>query len=674
METIEEESITSAVDQSPEPNMQLAADDLKTNEHDSRPLFEYEVGPPNKASDLGELDHAPLMRHETGPSTKVKNRSASVHEPVRLERHDSGPSIEVEQKDQEERDELYRAPLMRHESNMVLVDDFRRYSSGARHERSVIPHGTSSTTHNNESSDAVERIQNFENDVFDDSDELDRAPLMRHETNDRVENAHDTTRKSSQHHSFPYETSEFEYDDVGDEEEVNELDRAPTMSHETGTSPLFQSSSMNEPSKTSAASHTAEIIIDGDDSDGTDELDHAPSLPHERGCSSGSGNNFGSDGAPLTRYDTNYLMADNAIKWSIATQMLNGDREMFGAKKPDSFTPERLRESLRGSTFSSTRQLNLFRNGSSEAEYDLDRAMLSPQPSKSPGERSRGGRLEERGYQTTTDDMSKSFPFFARRLPSYSSSLPHSLPRSDEEDNNLHDPRLEHFPIDRDQVFDRVADIGNRLPEDVLPMPSAALDSPAVISQACSSVDLVPIRTSSSASLVSISEEDSPEGDDDREGESMQLPSPVLQIAHRASRLSKMSPGNDFATGDGLATPMPQNARAGYFEEPEQPSTIDEGSVDLVTLPLYMHQATPTGSKDDGDNICIDADKEENSRRWGKMFGATVLPPHASTITQTNMDDDSKHVVPRHASDSILKKLYQSAGRAIRMCVTRAPR
>lgn len=106
------------------------------------------------------------------------------------------------------------------------------------------------------------------------------------------------------------------------------------------------------------------------------------------------------------------------------------------------------------------------------------------------------------------------------------SSLPHALPRSDEEDPDLLDPSTEAFPTNRADILERVGTIRNRLPEDNTY--DSPIHSPAIESNACSSVDLssakdhhlgpVPSNLSLSAVVeeddLSDEEEDSPVSED----------------------------------------------------------------------------------------------------------------------------------------------------------------
>ncbi|KAF2248580.1 hypothetical protein BU26DRAFT_338398 [Trematosphaeria pertusa] len=151
------------------------------------------------------------------------------------------------------------------------------------------------------------------------------------------------------------------------------------------------------------------------------------------------------------------------------------------------------------------------------------------------------------------------------------SSLPHSLPPSDEEDDNLRDPSLEVFPTSREQILHRVATISTHLPEDESSGSpyNAQSPDPSVLSQACSSVELAPI--SSHLSLRAIAEDTVLE--DEEDGNDSNLPSPALMIPTKSATADQVEPREDETSGDELATPMPreewlESASVGAEQEP----------------------------------------------------------------------------------------------------------
>jgi hypothetical protein len=203
---------------------------------------------------------------------------------------------------------------------------------------------------------------------------------------------------------------------------------------------------------------------------------------------------------------------------------------------------------------------------------------------------------EHSGSSTGLANYAKQAPpspsFFTKRTGtsifrnrSHPSSLPHSLPRSDADDEDLLDPSLEAFPTQREHILERVATIGSHLPEDEAVLSLSGTHSPefSIASQACSSVDLVPIG--SHTSLRRIAEEALMETDED---EDMDLGSPVLQMASGAnvSASKEASADDDQVLGDELVTPMPQEERQDYFcENQEEVGSVkkDDCSQDLGT-------------------------------------------------------------------------------------------
>jgi hypothetical protein len=121
------------------------------------------------------------------------------------------------------------------------------------------------------------------------------------------------------------------------------------------------------------------------------------------------------------------------------------------------------------------------------------------------------------------------------------------LPRTDAEDENLADPSLERFPTRREQILDRVASIGLHLPEDQTIEDHIHSPVGSVLSQACSSVDLVPVK--SYTSLASVPEADnSDEEDEDADS----LPSPMVMTFGSTSTTFAKDPHK---------TPMPNDSK-----------------------------------------------------------------------------------------------------------------
>lgn len=125
--------------------------------------------------------------------------------------------------------------------------------------------------------------------------------------------------------------------------------------------------------------------------------------------------------------------------------------------------------------------------------------------------------------------MASQRPAFFRARSSIS-TLPNALPRTDAEDENLKDPSLEQFPTGRDKILERVSSI--HLPdEDVF---DDGLHSPqlSVQSQACSSVDLAPVKSYISLASVPEAENSSDEADEE---DAESLPSPTMFVSRQSS-------------------------------------------------------------------------------------------------------------------------------------------
>ncbi|KAF1831248.1 hypothetical protein BDW02DRAFT_606964 [Decorospora gaudefroyi] len=161
------------------------------------------------------------------------------------------------------------------------------------------------------------------------------------------------------------------------------------------------------------------------------------------------------------------------------------------------------------------------------------------------------------GYET--DNANTCFGASGRsnmfRARTNSSNLPHKLPQSDAEDENLNDPSLERFPTSREQILERVATIGLHLPEDEIMHDHPHSPQMSVLSQACSSVDLVPVKSYTSLPSVPEAEDSDDEEEENQDVES--LPSPVF-IGQNTSRMSNPPPA--FAR-DPQATPIPDKSK-----------------------------------------------------------------------------------------------------------------
>ncbi|KAJ4363665.1 hypothetical protein N0V83_009961 [Neocucurbitaria cava] len=339
----------------------------------------------------------------------------------------------------------------------------------------------------------------------EDEDELNQCPLLPHES------GHDD-RNDQLEKSAP-----FAHEHELESEDVNELDYAPLLPHENG----FHS--------------------DGDSglaSDDEDEFDRAPLLPHETGLSEyrGSGNStnsgfleddynmspqhYGPYSDDDERFPTRTLGPDQAPTFSHEYNDRDEDDLHDGEDDDAPLLPHERGAVDDGSEVSA------------EDAYYLHH--------------------EPPAVDYEKDDSRVLFAGSGRanvfRTRSNSSSLPHKLPLSDADDENLDDPSLERFPTSRKQILERVASIGAQLPEDETIEDSVHSPQLSVFSQACSSVDLVPVK--SYTSLASVPEADDSDEEEDQDVES--LPSPITFGGARSQPRFARDPH---------ATPMPDDGK-----------------------------------------------------------------------------------------------------------------
>jgi hypothetical protein len=407
-------------------------------------------------------------------------------------------NIDVESADEQ-------APLFRHESFQDSEPSLPEPSMDTIEEESVqssTDHTSSGDAINTPSVDSQDDGLENANEPEDDDDELGHGPLLPHETGFRDQ--------AGELKNMPLFSHESELQDEDD----GELDDEPLLPHEMGFTPRAEDE----------ASDYEE-----------DEFDAAPLLPHETGFSSYKDSEAVSEGSRLTKNEYDYEPEhytpygddlddggdsgelDLAPTFSHEQDLLEED---YGAP----LLPHE-RESAAGSVSGSERSFSM-----SPTTYE------SAYPA----------------FGHETDNATELFggamrPSFFRTRTS-SSTLPNKLPRSDAEDLNLHDPGLEAFPIGREQILERVATIGNKLPEDET-HGAPTSPQPSVLSQACSSVDLVPVK--SYISLASV-REDSEEEDEQEDGDIESLPSPIF-MNNSAARFAR--------DRDPLATPQPDDSK-----------------------------------------------------------------------------------------------------------------
>ncbi|KAL1605146.1 hypothetical protein SLS60_004689 [Paraconiothyrium brasiliense] len=574
-----------------------------TDELEQAPLMRHETNIASSANDeLDELHQAPLMRHETTAGTAANDPADELDQFSRM-RFETNSHIDaahadalgsrlsygttlVDEDDDEivggAGDELGHVPSMGHENGPGHFHSSEPSTRSSTYsERMMFPMDTSNPP--------TLRSPYRSSSVYTSSaNELDRAPTLPHESSGWIsdESYFDRYIDPRADPNYNQGVTYYEGEDSSDEESGGELDRAPTMSHEAHED---------------HSSSSAELA----------ELHTSPTLPHEVGNSSDSNVLPGSDGT------------SSELR---ATDITSGEDDILSTSKTNSFSSEHLREAFKTRIFGATRRPIVSRDSCGENEFDFggapllphERTNLLPDRSSSDSPNSKYG-----GERQRTDEFSD-FSSFARRstssmFRSERSNLPHQMPRSDEDDLDLRDPSLEVFPMDREEVFSRVIDIGNRLPEDSIPSPIGEVGSPAVVSHSGSSVNLAPIRTSSTMSLQSIREDVSEDG-----GEQSRLASPVLMLASRVPKLPSPSSPIPIPKGEDMLTPMPRDQRPGYFESGHCTGFPDRDA--HATAPAGRRRVSikkgPGRTHEDDEDI-----DDTISKRYGKVFSTLALPP-----------------------------------------------
>lgn len=319
-----------------------------------------------------------------------------------------------------------------------------------------------------------------------------------------------------------------------------ELERVPLLSHETR--------------------------LDAEDHD-DDEFDHGPLLSHETGFTpaaedvdSDYENEY--DVAPLLSHETGFSSSEGG---HLSKDEYDYDPEQYAPYGGDSDDGGEFGELDHAPTFAHEQDLLTEDYGAPLLSHERDFATESMSGS-------------ERSFSMSPTTYESAYPAFGQdtgsvhsnffRTRTSSSTLPNKLPRSDAEDTNLHDPGLEAFPVGREQILERVATIGNKLPEDETHAAPTS-PQPSVLSQACSSVDLAPVK--SHISLASV-REDSEEEDEEEHADDESLPSPMY-MTQQGARFAREK--------DPLATPHPDDSKQLGFipeEKTRAPSTRAGGS------------------------------------------------------------------------------------------------
>ena len=458
-------------------------------------------------------------------------------------------------------------------------------------------------------------------------------------------------------HSSTEQTSSSEVINTPDESQNDdELSQGPLLPHET------------------ALSDTHDELENGLENGDADELESGPLLPHETGLNHDSGlpsdeeDEF--DRAPLLSHETgfsNYKGSENTTNSGFLGDDDYMEPEHYGPYGDDDEGVEtRTFEPDDAPTFSheyDDRDAGDLIDGDDESPllpHERDSAVISNAGSDLSADDAhylQHGRPAF-GYETDAQDF---FRGSARpnifRSRTNSSTLPHKLPRSDAEDENLDDPSLERFPTSREQILERVATIGLHLPEDETIEDNVHSPQMSVLSQACSSVDLVPVK--SYTSLASVPEADDSDEEEDQDVES--LPSPLVFNGMRSS--------SGFAR-DPHETPMPDDRKQlGYTEpkgqpssarsaEPSEAESVDkhDGAKDSANVLSTLREAiaTPTRvlnpitppltpeNKTESSGGQEGAPESQLRQRREPKDDATQTPPTAQAATSEDTDDGEK--------------------------------
>ncbi|RMZ67820.1 pt repeat family [Pyrenophora seminiperda CCB06] len=485
------------------------------------------------------------------------------------------------------------------------------------------------------------------------------SPLFHHESCQADETpltpAMDTIDEESTQSSTDHTSSGDAMDTPSEQEEdTDELHLAPLLSHEPGSrdqnnkledAPLFPHETNKETgyhddyiNKNDHSLGPENAVIDdsgiANDSGGEDELDRYPLLSHESGFSDHKGS------LATTEYDDlddeepqRYMSHDEYREDDGDTPLLPHERE--SAVVSDA-----------GSTFSQDdTPFSLESQPTFGYENDRTKDLF-------------GGSGRQDIFLTRTN----------------SSKLPHRLPQSDAEDENLNDPSLERFPTNRDQIFERVASIGNHLPEDESMQNHPQSPQPSVLSQACSSVDLVAVKSYTSLASVPEADDSDEEDDEDEQRHDLEsLPSPVY-ISQKHMRMP--NPPSGFAS-DPNATPIVEEGKQleqpadAHKSESSDAESIDkhDGANDVSRASNALHNVISRSVKTT--DVVAEPDSELRQRR---------APPTPTNATATAEDKVAKAVSasalaqqPENRNDNLFTHIFNAVfgrlGRFLTACV-----
>lgn len=411
-----------------------------------------------------------------------------------------------------------------------------------------------------------------------------QAPLFRHESfqdsgESLPEHTMDVTEEDFAHSSTDHTSSEDAIntpsaESQDDLQDSDELGQGPRLSHETVSGAedtdeeddIFQGPLL--PHETGFTSRARQNREDNE----LDEFEASPLLPHESGFSSYKSSEEASKEGSLSK-DEHYYEPEKDTQYGGRS----GEGAGFG-------------ELDLAPTFS--HEQNLSAEDDDEPLLPHERGTARESLSGSERSFSMSPTMYEAPPLQDADTHREPFAGSARhaffRSRTSSSSLPNKLPRSDAEDTNLHDPGLEMFPVGREQILERVATIGHKLPEDETHGAPASPQS-SVFSQACSSVDLVPVKSYISLASVREDEEEEDEEYEEENADVESIGSPLI-MSHRGPRFARDK--------DPLATPHPDDSKQlGYISQDDSKTQAVDYSEKGSTTKTEGAKASSKGLK-----------------------------------------------------------------------------
>ncbi|KAF2112688.1 hypothetical protein BDV96DRAFT_497355 [Lophiotrema nucula] len=422
------------------------------------------------------------------------------------------------------------------------------------------------------------------------------APLFRHESividppqepaEEPKPSSMDTIEEESAHSSTDQTGSQIMTPDEeeGDDEELDELENGPLLSHETGFSK---------------------------DEDSLDELENVPLLSHETGFSGyEEGEHFEED----VGVDQENGPEDEGYD-EIVREVDDVKNEVDG--------PER-----------ATTQ-----HGTVDEDDEDSQAPLLPHEQDSAIED--GPVLD--GEPTFSYEAATPIPLPEQGLDSFfatrtrTGSLPHTIPRFEEDDEDLNDPSLEAFPTDRESILACVATISSSIPEDQT-KELEHVESPgcSVLSNACSSVSLAP----RSGSLESVVEEDI------EPGSGSELHSPVLLT-------STSGPAATETVANGADVPSPvEHAKRTM---PEAPSNVQSADPTQPAVQSDESSAARSTETSDADSVQKKDGANDGSKKRENIYDSVATPsnvlrPPTPPLTPKKKDKTSAKEVSADAT------------------------